>query len=104
MMMIKMQYWPCVPANGRRLRTRAEGRIPPPGSETESAGWTTLSSEHPVVRTHPETGRKSLFLGGASYLRRLKDMTEEESRPLIQYLSDHAAGPEFTCRFRWRNN
>ena len=60
--------------------------------------------EHPLVRTHPETGRKSLFLGGASYLRRLKDMTEEESRPLIQYLSDHAAGPEFTCRFRWRNN
>ncbi len=57
--------------------------------------------EHPVVRTHPETGRKCLFLGGREYLRRFKDMTEEESAPLIGYLNDFAVRPEFTCRFRW---
>lgn len=57
--------------------------------------------EHPLVRTHPETGRKCLFLGGGSYLRRFKDMTEAESRPLMDYLAAHAVRPEFTCRFRW---
>ncbi len=60
--------------------------------------------EHPLVRTHPDTGRKCLYLGGASYLRRFKDMTEEESRPLIQYLASHAVRPEFTCRFRWKKD
>jgi alpha-ketoglutarate-dependent taurine dioxygenase len=60
--------------------------------------------EHPLVRTHPETGRKGLFLGGGKYLRRFKDMSEEESRPVIQFLNRHATRPEFTCRFRWREN
>jgi alpha-ketoglutarate-dependent taurine dioxygenase len=56
------------------------------------------------VRTHPETGRKGLYLGGGKYLRRFKDMSEEESRPVIQFLNRHATRPEFTCRFRWREN
>ncbi len=58
--------------------------------------------EHPVVRIHPETGRKCLFLGGGSYLRRFKDMTEDESAPLIGYLNDFAVRPELTCRYRWQ--
>lgn len=61
----------------------------------------TLESEHPVVRTHPETGRKSLFVNGAHTLR-FKDMTEAESKPLIDYLCAHAVRPEFTCRLRWQ--
>ena len=60
--------------------------------------------EHPVVRTHPETGRKCLFLGGGHYLRRFKDMTEAESAPLLNYLNAHAVRPEFTCRFRWEKD
>jgi taurine dioxygenase len=60
--------------------------------------------EHPLVRTHPDTGRKGLYLGGASYLRRFEDMTEEESQPLIQFLAGHATQPQFTCRFRWAEN
>ncbi len=56
---------------------------------------------HPVVRTHPETGRKALFVCRA-YTKRLEGMTVEESAPLLQYLYRHAARPEFTCRFRWR--
>ena len=57
-------------------------------------------AEHPVVRTHPETGRKSLFVNPA-HTARFTDMTEDESRPLLQYLFAHAIRPENTCRFRW---
>ena len=66
--------------------------------QTEAA---LVEVEHPIVRTHPETGRKGLFLGGRNFLRRFKDMTEAESAPLIDYLHDFAIRPEHTCRFRW---
>jgi taurine dioxygenase len=55
---------------------------------------------HPVVRTHPETGRKALYVNGG-HTTRFKDMAEEESAPLLQYLFAHQQRPEFTCRFRW---
>lgn len=58
-------------------------------------------SEHPVVRTHPETGRKGLYVNVAHTLR-FVDMTEDESRPLLRYLFEHSIRPEFTCRFQWR--
>lgn len=56
--------------------------------------------EHPVVVTHPETGRKSLFINRPR-THRFKGMTEEESRPLLQFLFEHSHRPEFSCRFRW---
>ena len=59
------------------------------------------SSEHPVVRTHPDTGRRALFVND-HYTMRFKDMTDQESTPLLQYLLRHAVRPEFTSRFRWR--
>ena len=59
--------------------------------------------EHPVVRTHGETGRKALYVNG-TFTTRFKDMTEEESAPLLHYLLQHAVRPEFTCRFRWQRD
>lgn len=55
---------------------------------------------HPVVRVHPATGRKALYVN-STYTLRFDGMTEEESAPLLQFLYAHAARPEFTCRFRW---
>jgi len=58
-------------------------------------------SEHPVVRTHPETGRKALYVN-IGHTVRFKDMTVEESAPFLNYLYQHQTRPEFTCRFQWR--
>jgi len=55
---------------------------------------------HPVVRTHPETGKKAVYINGGHTLR-FDGMTEEESAPLLDFLVTHLARPEFTCRFRW---
>jgi len=55
---------------------------------------------HPVVRAHPETGRMALYINGGHTIR-FKDMTEEESAPLLNFLFAHQTRPEFTCRFRW---
>jgi taurine dioxygenase len=57
---------------------------------------------HPVVRIHPETGRKALFVN-ADYTKRFEGMTEDESAPLLEFLYRHAARPELTCRHRWRD-
>jgi taurine dioxygenase len=58
-------------------------------------------ASHPVVRTHPETGRKALFVNIAHTVR-FEGMTEEESAPLLLYLFQHQVRPEFTCRFVWQ--
>jgi taurine dioxygenase len=66
----------------------------------EDSEWRETVSLHPVVRTHPETGRKCLFVNH-SYCVGFEGMTEAESRPLLEFLMQHGHRPEFTCRFRW---
>lgn len=58
------------------------------------------AAEHPAVRTHPETGRRALYVNVA-HTARFAGWTEEESAPLLHYLFAHQVKPEFTCRFRW---
>ncbi|MEE2689077.1 MAG: TauD/TfdA family dioxygenase [Pseudomonadota bacterium] len=56
-------------------------------------------SVHPIVRTHPETGRKALYIG--SHTEHFDGMTADESKPLLEYLMAHTSRPEFVCRVRW---
>lgn len=70
------------------------------GGKLQAVEDRPVIGEHPLIRTHPETGRKALFIGDQT--RRFVGMTDEESKPLIDYLMTHATRPEFTCRFRWQ--
>ncbi|MGQ0501999.1 MAG: TauD/TfdA dioxygenase family protein [Panacagrimonas sp.] len=60
----------------------------------------TLEAEHPIVRTHPETGRQALYVNVA-HTRLICGWTEDESRGLLEYLFSQQTRPEYTCRWRW---
>jgi alpha-ketoglutarate-dependent taurine dioxygenase len=79
---------------GRARQRDFAGRIGNPELATQDA-------VHPVVIRHPETGRNALYVNPGFTLK-FEGWTEEESRPLLDYLYRHAMRPEFTCRFRWR--
>ncbi len=67
-------------------------------SPTAAAHW---EHPHPLVRTHPESGRTLYYVSGA-FTPRFEDMTEEESAPLLDYLMAQATREPFTCRWRWQ--
>jgi taurine dioxygenase len=61
----------------------------------------TYQALHPIVRTHPETGRKALYVNVA-HTAGIDGMAEAESAPILQFLFAHQVKPEFTCRFAWQ--
>jgi len=80
--------------SGGGLAAATRGR---PGAEA----WKLQGQHHPVVRTHPETGRKALFVSRA-FVVGLADMTPHESEPLLSYLYAHCTTPDLTMRHSWR--
>jgi len=97
------------------LRARIDGRAASNSSLKADAGATredrrasdgrddapeVLMAEHPVVRTHPETGRRALYVN-VGHTERFKDMSVDESAPILAFLFEHLKRPEFSCCFRW---
>jgi taurine dioxygenase len=76
-------------------RPAMQGRIGNPELATQDA-------IHPVVITHPESHRRVLYVNPGFTLR-FEGWTAEESQPLLRFLFQHAARPEFTCRLQWQN-
>ena len=62
---------------------------------------TEYTAAHPVVRVHPETGRRALYVNTAHTVA-LEGMSHEESAPILSYLFRHQVRAELTCRLRWR--
>ena len=60
-------------------------------------------AEQPVVRTHPVTGKKALYVN-RGFTKRLLGVPRDESAAILSYLYDHAENPLFQCRFRWQPN
>lgn len=79
------------------IRTHVDRDVPAIGN----SGKNGYVAEHPAVRTHPESGRKSLYINRGHTVA-FRDMSEEESAPLLEYLFAHQIRAEFVCRFRWR--
>jgi len=91
---------------GSVSRTRApkgEDRSFNAGMYEETESYTPHETEHPVIRTHPETNRKSLYVN-RGFTSRFSEMTDDESAPLLEYLWNHAVRPEFCCRYCWSVN
>ena len=68
-------------------------------AKVRDPGDLRAEAAHPIVRTHPETGRKALYI--SNHTQTLHGFKDAEARPIIDFLRTHAAEPEFTCRFRW---
>ena len=86
-------------AKAEVTKTR-EDRIASSGTDKANE---SLIAEHPVIRTHPETGRKALYVNPA-HTTHFVGWTEAESEALLDFLYAHQVRPEFTCRFNWQVN
>ena len=65
--------------------------------------YNEYSNEHPIVRTHPETGKKILFVNW-TYTKKIVGLSKEESDDILKILFEHQTRLELTCRFTWSEN
>jgi taurine dioxygenase len=79
----------------------AVGRQGRKSERPTAADAEVLSALHPIVRTHPEAGRKALFVNPGHTLQ-IDGCSVAESKPLLDYLFRHQQRPEFSCRLHWR--
>ncbi len=70
------------------------------GMKQKDPGEVQTRAHHPLIRTHPESGRKALNVGAHSI--EIEGLTKDESAPLLEFLYAHGTRQEFTCRFRWQ--
>jgi alpha-ketoglutarate-dependent taurine dioxygenase len=93
----------------RAAQEAVEERDSPIGRLASSRNSESLSDDlkrkirgsmHPMVRTHPVTGEKALYVDGA-YAVGIEGMTEEEARPILDFLAEYIVQHAFTCRLRW---
>jgi taurine dioxygenase len=68
-------------------------------AKVRDPGDVPTEAAHPLARTHPETGRKALYI--SNHTQTLDGFNRPEARPILDFLMAHAVQPEFTCRFRW---
>jgi taurine dioxygenase len=69
----------------------------------DDTGRTYPYADHPVIRTHPETGRKAIFVN-RTFTTRINELSETESRAVLEMLFDHCEQVDFQIRFRWERN
>tara|TARA_Y100000590_G_scaffold419666_1_gene521597 strand:+ start:1089 stop:1934 length:846 start_codon:yes stop_codon:yes gene_type:complete len=65
----------------------------------QDPGKTQVHTYHPIIRTHPDSKNKALYIGGHAV--EIEGMSKEESTPILNYLKSHSTRPEFICRFKW---
>lgn len=82
---------------GRLAATRDNGQL------SDDLIRKIKGNAHPMVRTHPVSGEKALYLDSA-YAVGIEGMLPEESAPILAYLAEHLTQPAFTCRLRWEPN
>ncbi len=84
-------------ASKRQERYKGNAQM---ASKVRDPGNLQTESAHPLIRTHPETGRKALYLG--NHVQTLHGFEDAEAEPILDFLREHAVRPEFTCRVNWK--